>query len=251
MKLTDNSQGNYRFLTGIAPYSSGVAAFPGYEIVHATLRQPRPYRQGFELIERHLAAQDRPRQALCTIELRSPKPFTFAGFADFNEGYQNILEAWHLLVDDQNPVARTNVAPEVGPPDEPVLYAFSYTVLNDDPALTPTFVVAGAGDLVDGLLSAEAIVRPGETSVEAMQEKAAYVMGIMAARLAGLQVSWADVTCVDIYTVHPLHPYLASTILKVVGSAALRGVHWYYSRPPIFGLEFEMDVRGVRQEVWV
>lgn len=251
MKLIPNPSGGYRFLTGIAPYSSGVAALPGFEIIHVTLRQPLPYRQGFELIERYLASQDRPRQALGAIELRSPRPFTFTGFAEFNGGYQQILAEWGLLVDGQNPVARTNVAPEVSPPGEPVLHAFSYTVPSDDPGLPPTFIVAGAGEVRDGSLVAEAVIRPGETSVEAMQEKAAYVMGVMAARLAGLQVGWADVTGVDIYTVHPLHSYLASTLLIGMGPAVQRGVHWYYSRPPIAGLEFEMDMRGVRQDVWV
>ncbi|MBI1881825.1 MAG: RidA family protein [Chloroflexi bacterium] len=249
MKLTDNPNGNYRFLTGSAPYSSGVVAIPGYEIVHATLGRPLPYRQGFQLIAQHLSAQDRPRQALCAIELRSPKPFTFEGFAEFNRGYQEILVDWDLLVAGQNPVARTNVAPEMYPPDEPVLFAFSYTVPNDHPFTPPTFVVAGAGDVQDSMLSAEAIVRPGETSVEAMREKAAYVMDRMQARLAGLQVTWSDVTCLDVYTVQPLQPFLALTILQATEAAAINGVHWYYSRPPIEGLEFEMDVRGIRREV--
>ena len=56
MRLVDNPKGNYRFLTGIAPYSSGVVAMPGYEIVYTVLQQPLPYRQGFDLIDPHLAA---------------------------------------------------------------------------------------------------------------------------------------------------------------------------------------------------
>jgi hypothetical protein len=249
MKLTDNPKGNYRFLTGIAPYSSGVVAAPGYEIVHVTLLQPLPYQRGFELIAQHLTTQRRTRHALCAIELRSPQPFTFAGFAEFNQGYQEILTDWELLVERQNPVARTNVAPAVRPPDEPVLYAFSYTAPSDNLARAPTFVVAGAGDLVDGALSPEAIVRVGETSVEAMTEKATYVMDRMQARLAGLGVTWPDVSGVNIYTVQPLQPFLATTVLEVMGPAAAHGVHWFYSRPPIVGLEFEMDMRGVRQEI--
>ena len=31
--------GDYRFLPGIAPYSSGVVATPGHQIVHATLHE--------------------------------------------------------------------------------------------------------------------------------------------------------------------------------------------------------------------
>ena len=251
MKLLDNPQGNYRFLTGIAPYSSGVIAMPAHEIIHVVLHKPSPYLKGFKLIARHLDSHNRPRQALCAIELRSPKPFTFEGFAGFNQSYQTILTDWDLLVDGRNPIARTNIAPAMRPPAEPSLYAFSYTI--PSPTLKrPTFVVAGAGDLVDqGILSPDAIIRPGETSVEAMQEKAAAVMETMQARLFGLQVTWADVTAVDIYTVQPIHPFLAPTILEPMEQAAVRGVHWFYSRPPITGLEFEMDMRGVRREILV
>src|SRR5262245_27063534 len=192
MRLTDNPKGNYRFLTGIAPYSSGVVAMPGYEIVYTVLQQPLPYQQGFALIAQHLAGLNRPRQALCAIALRSPQPFTFAGFAEFNGGYQQLLAEWELPVDGQNPIARTNVAPEVAPPGEPSLYAFAYTIPSE--AASPTFVIAGAGELHEGKLAAEAIVRAGETSPNAMQEKAAHVMGIMQARLQGLQMTWPAVT---------------------------------------------------------
>jgi hypothetical protein len=251
MRLVDNPRGNYRFLTGIAPYSSGVVAMPGYEIVYAVLQQPLPYRQGFDLIAQHLAGLNRPRQALGAIALRSPQPFTFAGFSEFNGGYQQLLAEWELPVEGQNPVARTNVAPEVAPPGEPSLYAFAYTIPAENMAGPPTFVVAGAGELYEGKLAAEAIVRAGETSVEAMREKAAHVMGIMTARLQGLQLTWPAVTAVDIYTVQPIQPFLASEMLQPMGQAAIHGVHWFYSRPPIIGLEFEMDMRGVRQELRV
>ena len=82
-----------------------------------------------------------------------------------------------------------------------------------------------------------------------MQAKAIAVMQAMQARLTGLQATWSDVTTVDIYTVQPLQPYLATAILKLMGQAAIHGVHWFYSRPPIIGLEFEMDMRGVRREI--
>lgn len=248
MQLIDNPGGNYRFLTGIAPYSSGVVAMPGYELVRATLHQPVPYRQGFALIDQHLAEAGRPRQALCAMELRSPQPFTFAGFSAFNEGYQKMVAEWDLLVAGRNPIARTNIAPQVQPPAEPALYAFTYTNTTDQ-TQSPTFVVAGAGDIRGSRLQPEDVVRPGETSVNAMQEKAAHVMGIMQARLTGLQANWSQITAIDIYTVFPLQPYLATTLLQPVGPAAIHGVHWYYSRPPIIDLAFEMDMRGIRREI--
>ena len=69
---------SYRFLPGGEPYSSGVVATPGWEVIHVTLQAPVPWRDGFAAIERHLRALGRPRTALCAIELRVPTPLTFA-----------------------------------------------------------------------------------------------------------------------------------------------------------------------------
>src|SRR5438093_1480239 len=124
--LRDVPGGGYRFLPGIEPYSSGAVALPGHAIVHVTLCAPVPWRDGFALVDRHLRAESRPRTALCAIALRIPKPLSFDGFAEFNAGYREQLVAWGLLVDGANPIARTNVAPLVGAPLSPSLYAFAY-----------------------------------------------------------------------------------------------------------------------------
>src|SRR4030095_12731632 len=142
--LTDCPDGGYRFLPGIEPYSSGVVAMPGHEIVHATLQATLPYREGFTLIERHLAGLGRPRAALCAIELRIPAPLSFDGCGSCNRDYRAILTDWKLLVAGANPIARTNVAPVVRPPAEPVLYGFSYTRLGARPG-APTLLNAGSG----------------------------------------------------------------------------------------------------------
>jgi len=239
---------SYRFLPGGEPYSSGVVATPGWEMVHATLQAPVPWREGFAGIERHLRTLGRPRTALGAIELRIPTPLTFAGFGEFNRGYRALLSEWGLLVDGRNPVARTNVAPVVGPPAEPSLYAFSYTVAAEA-AGRPTFVAAGSGELRPGQASRAGVVRPDETSPDAMREKAAHVMAVMQARLTGLGATWADVTAVDIYTAHPIESFLATEVLAAMGPAAIHGVHWYLSHPPVAGLAYEMDLRGVRREV--
>ena len=246
MPPTDHP-GGYRFLPGISPYSCGVVSAPGFEISHMTFRHPVPYELGFELIEQHLKMQGRPKAALCGIELRSPRPFTFSGFAEFNAEYSKILEDWGLFVDGINPVARTNVAPEVDPPAEPVLFGFSYTK-PCDPSLPPTFVVSGAGELPEGILAHEAIIRAGDTSAEAMSQKASFVMDLMETRLHGLGANWSEVTAVDIYTIHALERILPNVILKRIGSAGALGVRWFFSRPPIVGIEFETDLRGVRAD---
>ena len=251
MKRLPNPKVGYFFLSGIAPYSSGVAAMPGYEIVHVIMRNPPPYRKGFDFIHNHLAALGRPRHALCAIQLRIPRAFSFEGFYEFNQGYLDILEEWDLPLNGVNPVARTNVAPEVGPPGEAVLYAFSYTAPLENDNQPPTFIIAGAGELREGDLSPEYIVRAGETGREAVREKVKFVIGIMQSRLSGLHMKWQAVTAVDIYTVHPLHHLLAEELLTPMQEAARHAVRWYYSRPPITGLEYEMDMRGVRQEFYL
>jgi len=249
--LTPCRDGQYRFLPGIDPYSSGVVATPGHEIVHATLQALVPYRDGFALIERHLRDLHRPRAALCAIELRIPQVLSFGGFGDFNRGYRALLGDWGLLVDGRNPIARTNVAPVVGAPAVPSLYAFSYTVPAPG-ADRATFVVAGSGELRAGVMGPEGVVRRGESSIEALREKATHVMDVMDERLCGLEGAWDAVTAVDVYTPHPIAPILtgwAGGILGRLGPAAAHGIHWYLSHPPIAGLEFEMDLRGVRHEI--
>ena len=245
--LREAPRGDYRFLPGISAFSSGTVAQPGHEIVHVTLAAPVPWRAGFTRIERHLREQGRPRTALCGIELRSPAPFTFDGFAKFNDGYRSLLGEWEILVGEDNPIPRTNVAPVVAAPAEPSLYAFSYTAPGATPL--PTFIVAGAGELKDRAQGPDGIVRHGDTSPEAMREKARFVMGTMQERLRALGAEWSRVTAIDVYTAMPIDGLLVEDILRPAGPAAIHGIHWYPSRPPIKGLEFEMDLRGVAREV--
>ncbi|HET7341554.1 MAG TPA: RidA family protein, partial [Methylomirabilota bacterium] len=158
------------------------------------------------------------------------------------------LGEWGILVGDDNPIARTNVAPLLAPPPEPSLYAFAYTVAGS--TLAPTFVVAGAGEMRDRARGAEGIVRHGDTSAEAMREKARFVMNIMQERMRGLGADWTRLTALDVYTAQPIHGLLED-LLRPAGAAAIHGLRWFPSRPPIQGLEFEVDLRGVTREIIV
>jgi hypothetical protein len=42
---------------------------------------------------------------------------------------------------------------------------------------------------------------------------------------------------------------LVQEIIRGIPSAASVGLHWFYTRPPILDIEFEMDVRGVVREI--
>jgi hypothetical protein len=245
--LRDHPTGDYRYMPGISAFSCGTVAGPGHEIVHVTLAAPIPWRAGFARVARYLDEVKRPKTALCGIELRSPAPFTFDGFAGFNEGYRKVLAEWSILVGDDNPIPRTNVAPVAAAPSEPSLYAFSYTQPGVTPA--PTFIVAGAGELRDRAQGPEGIVRHGDTSADGMREKARFVMAIMQDRLRTLGGDFSRVTAIDIYTAQPIHALVLDEVLRPAGAAAIHGVRWYPSRPPIQGLDFEMDMRGVAREL--
>jgi len=244
MQRIEHPVGIYSFASGIAPYSAGVIAQPGYALVRAQFPGLLPISAAFDAIDRRLTSIGRPRQALCAVELRIPAPLTFDGFIAFNHGYRNMLAEWDILVGDHNPVARTNVAPATVPPAEPSVYAFTYTI---PAAGAPvSFVVAGAGDLRDQAdLSPSAIVAPGDTSPTGMYQKAATVMSVMTDRLNALGVGWNAVTTVNLYTVEPPTGYFDDVLLPQLGATLLHGVHWVYSRPPIAGLDFEMDLRHV------
>jgi hypothetical protein len=203
-----------------------------------------PVKEGFTAIEAHLTSLGRPRTALCAAELRSPKPFTVSGFSSFNEGYVAVLKQWDLFRDGLNPVARSNVAPEIGPPAQPSFYAFCYTVPGD--ITSPSFVVAGSGEWPSGGKFPDDIVSYGDVSPVGMQAKAGWVLNAMENRLAELGVSWQNVTASQVYTVHDLHAILRDQIVVRAGNGG--GLTWHYCRPPIEELEFEMDVRGVAAE---
>lgn len=246
--LLSNPRGGYHFLMGIDPYSCGVVADPGYEVVHATLQTPMPWREGFEKVDIHLRDVGRHRHALCGVELRSPAPYSMEGFIEFNVGYCDLVKSWDLYVGDLNPVARTNVAPADSPPADPVLHGFSYTApgMQDAPL---TFVVAGAAELREAALDEDDIIRRGESEPDALREKADHVIGIMESRLHGLGAGWEMVTAIDVYTVFLLEGLLEASVLPKIGVAGRHGLCWSRSRPPVHGLDFEMDMRGVRTEI--
>lgn len=248
--LIEHPRGGYSFIQGLGPYSAGAVAAKGFEVEHARLHPPPPLRAGFDLVSSHLKALGRPLQALCGMELRSPRPFTFEGFRQFNAGYIDVLKSWDVFVDGVNPVARTNVAPEVKPPAEPALYGFSYTVPRQQSLKRwpLSFVVAGAGELPEGSLDPQDVVRRGETSPEAIEAKARFVLDLMAGRLRQMGAGWADVTAAGVYTVHDIHPLLEKVLLARMGGA-VHGLTWYYTRPPIVTIEFEMDLRATRREI--
>lgn len=241
----DFGPGGYRYVPGPFQYSAGVAAQPGFEVVRVRFASPVPMADGFERIAAYLGGQDRPLTAFCACEMRSPGQFTDDGFRHFNRGYVETLARWGIVDGDTNPVARSNVCPEQGAPAEPSFFAFSYTRPCGDAA--PSFVVAGSGEAREGGASyAESIVRLGDTGPEAMGEKARFVIVEMQRRMAVLGVDWSQASATQVYTVFDVHHLVAGGAFP--GAAMAHGLTCYHARPPVVGLDFEMDVRGVREE---
>lgn len=239
-------EGGFRFVKGVFQYSAGVAAEPGFEIHRARFTNPVPLAEGFARIKAHLESIGRPLTAFCACELRSPAPFDDAGFEAFNRGYIKPLEAWGIFRDGLNPIARSNVCPELDKPAEPSFFAFSYTVPSTH--APNTFVVAGSGESPEGNASyKDFAVRPGDQSPDGLAEKARFVLGEMERRMGALGFGWKDATSAQLYTVYDIHHIIGSEIVR---RGAMRGgLNWHFCRPPLDILDYEMDARGVRTEL--
>jgi hypothetical protein len=82
-----------------------------------------------------------------------------------------------------------------------------------------------------------------------MRDKARQVLGEMERRMAPLGLGWPDVAVTQLYTVFKVHSIMAEEF--VARGAASGGVTWHYARPPVQGLDFEVDVRGGVREVMI
>src|SRR3984885_6457480 len=202
----------YCYIPGPFQYSAGVAALPGFAIERVRFANSVPVAEGFGRIETFLRAAGLPLPRVCACELRSPAPFTDEGFIAFNRTYVGTLERWGIFANDRNPVARSNVCPEIDPPATPSFHAFSY--VTPAAGAPHSFVIAGSGESQEGTGPyRDKTVRYGETSPDAMAEKGRYVLGVMEARMAALGGAWGSTTAVQVYTVHDLHPFLGSEIV--------------------------------------
>jgi hypothetical protein len=235
----------YRYIPGPFQYSAGIAALAGYAVERVRFTNPIPVTDGFRRIEAHLSAEGLPLTAFCACELRSPAPFTDAGFIAFNREYCGTLARWGIFSDDRNPVARSNVCPEIDKPSGPSFHAFSY--VRPAAGAPFSFVIAGSGEAREGDGPyKDKTVRYGETGPDAMLEKARFVLDVMQTRMQAVGASWTDTTGAQVYTVYDLYHFLSDEIVR--RGAASDGLTWHFCRPPVIGLEYEMDCRRVMTE---
>lgn len=239
--------GGYRYIPAVFQYSAGVAAEDGFELERVRFMAPVPLADAFAKIEEHLKAIGRPTTAFAHCELRSPTPFNDQGFIDFNKQYVRTLERWGIYKDGVNPVARTNVCPMYREPATPSMLAFTYTLPVKKPSRR-TFMLAGGGDARSGSEPyKDRIVRFGDTSPEGLHEKVVFVIAEMERRLKLLGFGWPDAVSTQAYTVQNIGHLVGEELAK--RGAITSGLVWNYARPPVIGLEYEMDVRGTAREL--
>ena len=242
--------GNFRFLSGSLQFSGGVAASQDFRIVRVRFSRLLPLARGFDVIADILAQAGRPLTALCACELRSPEPLDDAGFASFNQIYVATLKSWGFDRAGAMPVARSNVCPLISPPAEPSFFAFAYT----EAAIgtQPSYILSGCAEARSGPEPyVDRIVRYGDVSTIGLQAKARFVRETVDDRAAALGASLAGLTDAQVYSAHNMHEIMTP---EYIPTAALhQGVTWQLCRPPVIGLEYELDTRSVEIEriVWV
>jgi hypothetical protein len=244
-KPATKRSGNYSYIPGVFQYSCGVAAEPGHEIVRIRFTSPVPLGHGFRRIADILGEAGRPLTAFCACELRSPEPFSEDGFRAFNEVYAGTLRDWDIFEGDSNPVARSNVCPEYDKPAEPGFHAFCYTAERE--GAERTFVVAGSAEVPEGKSNyRDHIVASGDVSEEGLALKADYVIAEMERRMGAFGAGWADTTAIQVYSVCDIHPLLRRAY--AARGMLSNGLIWHANRPPVAGLDYEMDCRRVLTE---
>src|SRR6202011_4485347 len=185
----DFPAGNYRFIPAVFQYSSGAAADSGFDVERVRFDKLLPLAEGFAQAAKYIRSAGRPLTSFCACELRSPAAFTEDGFRIFNEHYVKTLAEWGLFDGTINPVARSNVCPEIDPPAEPSFYAFSFT--RPSQSATPSFVIAGGAELRGGAGSyPERVVRYRDLSPEGVREKVHFTTGEMESRLGAFGFGW-------------------------------------------------------------
>src|SRR6267154_3534422 len=224
----DFPAGNYRFIPAVFQYSSGAAADSGFEIEHVRFDRLLPLAEGFARVAEYIRGSGRSLTSFCACELRSPAAFTEDGFRTFNQHYVKTLAEWGLFDGSINPVARSNVCPEIDPPSEPSFYAFSFTRPSQGTGTgtTPAFVIAGGAEAREGSGSyPERIVRYRDLSADGMREKVRFTADAMQARMEAFGFGWKDTTGVQAYTVHDFHAVFADELVR--HGAARSGLTWH------------------------
>ena len=243
MRTEIQPDGGFRYLdAGIDFASPAVAALPGFAIERALLPATDDVEESYAAVRRALEQAARPMSALCGLELHSPKATPIGEFDEYSRFYLGKLDAWGILKHDKtSPLARTNVVPVVSVAPYPVVVACSYTV--PAPNDTVDFVTAGTPEKPEGASHPEGIVRPGQSSDDALLEKILCVTDVLEGRVERVGGLWDETAEFHFYSAHPTAFNRQRNVLRERGRLPRHGMTDHFAQPPVDDLELEADVR--------
>ena len=79
-----------------------------------------------------------------------------------------------------------------------------------------------------------------------MLAKAKWVLDEMERRMSAFDGTWRQTTAVQLYTVRDVYSILESELGR--RGVFRNGLTWHFNRPPVVGLDYEMDCRSVQIE---
>ncbi len=240
--LIEQPVGGLRFAPGGQVFAAGAVAAEGHGLVHAVLDPWLPLDEAYAFVEAHLRSLGRPMQALCGMELRLPRQLSREEFDAFNQPYVQRLIEWGLLVEGRNPVSRTNVAPAMDPPEQPMLHGFTFSTPGLDGRRD--FVMAGMTETGPG----GRVIALGDTSPAGLREKVRHVIEAVSRRLEGLGRRFDDASHVEFYSALPAEGLVTDLLIPAIDAAGRRGLRWHFGRPPVAGLEVELEARRASRE---
>jgi hypothetical protein len=113
-----------------------------------------------------------------------------------------------------------------------------------------SFVLSGGGDARSGPEPySDRIIALGDQSHSGLSLKIEFVIKEMQRRLECLGFKWDDVACTQAYSVHNIGG-LVESLLASQGLMS-HGLNWHFARPPVQGLDFEMDLRGAINQIYI
>jgi hypothetical protein len=231
----------FAFDPGLRFASNGVVARPGHTFEHLWLAPHLEFDEGCRFLGRHLTGLGLTPTALVGMDVRLPATLSLKDFVSFNDHYLAQLDTWGLLRDGISPLARTNVSPTHGSPQEPDLAGFSYVVPEGNTHLS--YVISGIAEIPVGGAYPDDIVSRGDTTAGALVKKANTIVDVLEIRAATLAVTWEASDTVHLYSAHDLAYRVSREVLGARGHAPADGLVWFDAAPPVVGLELELDIR--------
>jgi hypothetical protein len=247
MDLNIHPNNKFSYIPAINAYSSGVAPLKGFKLVGIRFDKPTIFSDSLKILANYLPKINLDMSNIVSFEFRSPMPFSFNGFSDFNKQYYDQLGKLELLINDINPIARTNVSPLFTEIKEPVL--FGLHVLSETSETNQDFVVAGSGE-VKGDLDPKNIIARADLTQKGVEQKVLFVLEEMKQRLFTLKGKYIEPTEINVYTVHEI-PNLINIINEYLPGLAKSSIHVWKCAPPILEVEFEMDLRRLSNQVLI